>query len=499
MDLRRVLASREELRRKVAYFAVCTRLFLLLLSVVSDVLLPDHDAGVFTSPLSQKLQIDQTIAFIFNGTTRWDAQYFLHIANFGYSYENTLAFFPLFPFIVRICSVTLDSLFLGPYVSTSSTILLFSLFLNGFFFVKAAVKLFDLSCEVLEDIKLAYLSALFFCINPASVFFTVPYTESCFAYFTFSGMLFSLQNKTLVTNLALGLSSLVRSNGIVNFGFIAHKAIKNMVHLTCNKKRGSTFYLINMEYIKLCLNAVIFFAPFLLFQIYAYSKFCVEKSEISDVLKFYGESNNFIMPHSDSSPWCNRSIPLSYSYVQNHYWNVGFLQYYKFKQIPNFLLAFPILYLVLSNVYSFVVQNKSLMISLGLRKSLVTFNGKKFRCEMVVFVFHLLFLAIFCIFFIHIQVSTRLLASSSPAFYWFLACRYKIQNDFDNNAISSRLGNLKQMSKYCIVETKHNFDSNWRTIILDEPADKWSYFCVLYFLSYFFIGTILFSNFFPWT
>lgn len=32
-------------------------------------------------------------------------------------------------------------------------------------------------------------------------------------------------------------------------------------------------------------------------------------------------------------PWCSTSLPNIYSFVQSHYWGVGFLQYFKLQQV----------------------------------------------------------------------------------------------------------------------------------------------------------------------
>merc|ERR1711971_533816 len=40
----------------------------------------------------------------------------------------------------------------------------------------------------------------------------------------------------------------------------------------------------------------------------------------------------------DAPAWCSGSLKSVYAHMQSTYWQVGFLRYFQFKQIPNFLL-----------------------------------------------------------------------------------------------------------------------------------------------------------------
>ena len=71
------------------------------------------------------------------------------------------------------------------------------------------------------------------------------------------------------------------------------------------------------------------------------------------------------------SPWCDKLIPLPYSYIQDSYWNVRLLRYFELKQIPNFLLAAPMIllssYAVLT--YCCYQENFEILQTLGLLHS----------------------------------------------------------------------------------------------------------------------------------
>lgn len=87
--------------------------FVHSLQFLFDYFIPDHQADAFRSPLiraeaKQWTTTDHVVQTLLRGFTRWDSQYFLHIAQFGYTYEHMTAFFPGYPWISRILAETLQ-------------------------------------------------------------------------------------------------------------------------------------------------------------------------------------------------------------------------------------------------------------------------------------------------------------------------------------------------------------------------------------------------------
>jgi len=69
--------------------------------VIFNAIVLDHEPDVFNPPREEVNRLgDRIVEFLFGGFQRWDALYFMHIAEHGYTYENTLAFFPAFPLLV---------------------------------------------------------------------------------------------------------------------------------------------------------------------------------------------------------------------------------------------------------------------------------------------------------------------------------------------------------------------------------------------------------------
>ncbi|CAG2106571.1 unnamed protein product [Medioppia subpectinata] len=434
-----------------------SRLVLLSLQLVANGLIPDHEsADAFVHRLEDKLPTtgtDRLIYHVFSGLNRWDSQYYTTIAYNGYDREEFLAFFPLFPLLVRQLATILWSIqHLSTdrtFVSYYSLILLSSFALNFGLFILTALVLYKLTAKLFADRSMAANVVHWFSYNPSSVFFSSSYSESLFAFLTFSGIyLTHLSDKShhlMMASALFGLSSATRSNGIISIGFVLYKQLNRILN-ECFAENGR-FVLKKNWCQRLAINlllsislVIICLLPFISYQLYAYQLYCRD----SDHPKV----------------WCGHSIPLSYSYVQSQYWNVGFLQYYHLRQIPNFLLAFPIIVLNLKTCVTYLLLNSHRIVSIVCRRP----QQRHKKCDSVlkndmcfVHIIHTLCLTMFCVLFVHIQVTTRMLMSCTPLVYW---------------AVES-------------VEVK-------RRKRVNDLIHLWFY-------GYFIIGTILHSNFLPFT
>jgi len=421
---------------------------------------PDHDAHVFNPPLwsyeTNDISFDFIVDKFFSGLRRWDAIHFLHIARFGYIYESSLAFFPTYPIVfIR----PLSYLFQTSLIE-SNAYLLSAILINFLLGYVNTCLLYELGLKFHLKPNHALWSSVLFMINPATVFFLAPYSESLFLTSQLLGHIYLKSERLFFSSLCFAFGSTIRSNGLVSIGFILYYYL--------NKSYQKRTLILPLHYI------ILFLSAFLLAQFYLYKEFCFEKTNIHPELKLYGLNEQLPMPLTNfSSSWCLKTLPISYQYVQKTYWNVGFFNYWTLKQIPNFLLALPVFILIGQFIknwfqlnfkeirkqkFRFLVRNQS-------TKTDIWFNDKDFLPHII----YTLFLCLFACIFMHIQVSTRFLYSSGPFLYMICADQikqYNIQN-----------GKLKKIFYLFKKET-------------------WLFY---YYFLYVCFGICLFSNFLPWT
>ncbi|GFO19104.1 GPI mannosyltransferase 2 [Plakobranchus ocellatus] len=547
--------------RQIVKFAVASRLLIVLLQLASNVALPDHDADVFNPPVNKTDfgHLDSIVHQMLGGFRRWDAIYFTHIMQYGYSYENCIAFFPFFPWLASAAVNVLSSLQL---LHVSSWILLISIVVNITLFALTSLGLYKLGKDVLKDEYIAYYAALFFCINPASIFMTAPYSETLY----FFSLVYALNglnaNAKYAASLLIGLGVFTRSNGLIGTGFVLHSIAKSFL-ASCHYmyilyqrspivlSKQKVLLIVTKAALQTLVCSLLCVFPFFTFQYYTYLKFCLPESRTAGNLEpsiiAYGRERGYHIQGDNPSSWCYDSIPLSYSYIQRQHWGVGFLQYYTWIQLPNFLLAFPIVCLSLRACYHFFNLDRKAALYLGLwdfravslhrtlmRKKLdsVEYDEAGFRepgnvnsntefflsnrnpggfeqpevpqslkqmpsvSDTVVFTIHLISLVTFGCLFVHIQVLTRLLCSSSPLIYWYCGTLFvsKCQRPI---LMQSSSGGLQGFAVAAMNKLHLHFIatllSSWSCLSQELKC------IVAYFILYFIIGTVMFSNFLPWT
>lgn len=381
--------------------------------------------------------LDQAVFTVFSGLNSWDSQHFTFIAGKGYDEESKLAFLPLYPLSLRHFSTAVQTVTFST-LHESSLLFISAFLMNTLFFTIAVFAIHRLTIVLIEPSgDLAFKTVRRFLVSPATIFFIATYTESMFAALTFTALLMVYQNQVTFGSILIALSTLTRSNGLITIGFLFH----HLLLLYVNRRITSFQFAF-----KVTLGTIITVFPFFFYQfIYLKTQYC--------------------SPGYDRSKWtfCHsvRGWELPYNYLQSKYWNQGFLNYWKLIQIPNFALAMPIICIIIVASTLWILMNKEVALNLGL-VSMKEKNEDKcidrtfWNCKfMAPFIFHALFLVIYGLFFIHVQVITRLVCSSSPIIYW-------IASSFPSGSRPERI-------------------IHW------------------YFLSYIFLGICMFPNFYPWT
>ncbi|NXT15839.1 PIGV mannosyltransferase, partial [Prunella fulvescens] len=380
----------------------------------------------------------------------------------------------------------------------------------------AAAALLALGRAVLRRPRLAFLAALLFSVSPAGVFMAAAYSESAFALLAFGAMWQLERGRGGLSALLFALAAGARANGLVNAGFLLYSRGRRFVlGLQGAPAPPGTLPALWKRALGLASSAALACAavslPFALFQYYAYLRFCEPGTglgqSVPEALLQLARDKGYRVAGVPGAkpPWCSQRFPLVYSYIQDTYWNVGFLRYFQLRQIPNFLLALPVTLLSSWAAWTYVSTNPRHCLTLGLERSKSEEKGKARDgfCGPAVFVYvvHSTALLVFGFFCMHVQVLTRFLGSSSPILYWFSAHLLQEHEPLlwstgtDNPASGKPLQGKSPSS--CGRGTSDNpvvrLLLNWRSI---TPLSK----SILgFFLGYWLLGLILHCNFLPWT
>jgi uncharacterized membrane protein YgcG len=195
--------------------------------------------------------------------------------------------------------------------------------------------------------------------------------------------------------------------------------------------------------------------------------------------------------HTNSSggdgdrPWCGMHGGSLYTFVQKEYWNQGLFNYWRMDQLPNFALAFPVLFSCGVLFYTYVQQYNTLWNVRVLGCVTEAEEEEEEREEergtgkgvVVPFVFHCVALSVLCFFAMHVQVATRFILASSPMCYWFW---YDVLSGGGGDRGGGEGGGGDEGGR--------------------KNRQKWCRRCLVGYIWVFnVVGIVLFSSFYPWT
>lgn len=401
------------------WFVIISRIFIAIISILSDYAILDHQATGVEQYEFQYTSI--YLKLILSPFYKWDSIHYVKIAMEGYQNDYQFVFYPLYPWLLSYTSYIIRQL--NTYylqlqwittLSSQELIIIIGLLVNFICFIMSYYILKNIMLQL--GYKQSYINIVCQCyaLNPASIFYTTIYTESLYTMVSWLGFLLYLtKHYKIYSVVPFMLASFIRSNGSFNLIFIFIIWITKIYkHFSIiNIKENISNYYLFYSFIETCLVGLGILLPTLLWNYYAYYQLCIQ-SKINMDFIIYEEVNvsiynNIISIDSDTNNiiCMNRNIiPKVYSYLQSKYWNIGFLNYYELKQIPNFIIALPI---ILISIYIInILKSKQSLVKIEL---------------LYPFIIHLYCILLIGSLYAHVQILTRLICSSSPIIYITMA------------------------------------------------------------------------------
>lgn len=388
---------------------------LLILSIV--ILCPKpYDTSsllIFAEPpaIHSSSVIWQAIAHVVEKLSIWDNVYYTTMAQRGSYYEHEWAFGRLLWYTVRIVADTLVSPIMhivGSPLPQIFNYAIASIVLSNLSHFLACYMLYFLTRQVFpkNGRKFALITAYSLLVSPAGIFLLAGYGESTFALLTFCGLYLRQIKCHIAAGVCFALSLGIRGNGI--FWGIVFVIDLLAELLRAVKSRSLPF----KSLLSIILGGAVLGGSFLYIQWLAYTQYCQDR------------------PLSELRPWCSLKLPFIFTFVQKHYWNVGFLQYWTPNNIPNFGFATPTVVIIcLSSIWALKLMIKG-PVAQSARQS--PLNVPSVALTLAPCLIVQLILLFGSILIWHSQIITRI-ASCLPIINWYIGYLFT----------STKLGDIK--------------------------------------------------------
>lgn len=319
-------------RTLIASFAAWKALLLVIAACSPG---PGYDTSTslaFPHGIGNVGELSLILRYMASKLTRWDAIYFVKAANRGYLFEQEWAFGWGFTRLIALCSAVLEILGINHYEGLESLV---GIFIAHFSHLLSVLALFSLTRTVFpgSHTRFAYVTAILHILSPAGLFLSAPYAESSFSFLSFSGCLLLAKGSVdvgrtsagtdllvLLSGIVFGIATTFRSNGLLNGLLFLQEALQALLLF----RHGFQISIVR-RLAATGLGGMSIAVGFLLPQYIAYREYC--EASTTHILR----------------PWCERTPPSIYTFVQDHYWNVGFLRYWTISNLPLFLLASPMI------------------------------------------------------------------------------------------------------------------------------------------------------------